>query len=59
MEYESITQKVLLLKNSILQTAKQPQHEEFYFVVFGVKIITHGNPDSNIESRCISLISYQ
>jgi hypothetical protein len=29
-------------------------HKKFYFVVSGLKIIGHGNPDSNIESTCVT-----
>jgi hypothetical protein len=28
--------------------------KQFYFVISGLKIIGHGNPDSNLESPCIS-----
>jgi hypothetical protein len=27
--------------------------KQFYFVVSGLKIIGHGNPDNNLESPCI------
>jgi len=27
--------------------------KQFYFVVSGLKIIGHGNPDNNLESSCI------
>jgi hypothetical protein len=37
-EYESVTQKVLLPIESILQDAKKLQHAQFYFVVSGLKI---------------------
>jgi hypothetical protein len=30
-------------------------HKQFYFVVFGLKIVGHGNPDNNLESLCISI----
>jgi hypothetical protein len=30
-------------------------HKQFYFVVSGLKIIGHGNPDNNLESPCTSL----
>jgi hypothetical protein len=49
MEYESVSRKFLLLIESILQIAKQLQHVQFYFVISGLKIISHGNPDSNLE----------
>jgi len=29
-------------------------HKQFYFVVYGLKIIGHGNPDNNSESSCMS-----
>jgi hypothetical protein len=48
-EYESVTQKVLLPLESLLQNAKQLRHAQFYFAVSGLK--GHGNPDSNLESR--------
>jgi hypothetical protein len=54
-EYQSVTQKALLLIESILYNAKQLQHVQFYFVVSGYKIIGHGNPDNNLESLCICL----
>jgi hypothetical protein len=53
-EYKSVTQKVLLLTESILQNSKQLQHAQFFFVVSGLKIIGHGNPDNNLESHCIT-----
>jgi hypothetical protein len=49
-EYESETQKVLLHVESISQNAKHFQHAQLYFVVSGLKIIGHGNPDNNLES---------
>jgi hypothetical protein len=30
-------------------------HTQFYFVVSGLKIIGHGNPDSDFESHCIRI----
>jgi hypothetical protein len=53
MEYESVTQKVLILMELIPQNAEQLQRDAFYFVVSGLKIIGHGNSDSNLESHCI------
>jgi hypothetical protein len=60
-EYESVTQKVLLSVESKLHNAKELQHaslsghvSSFISVVSGLKIIGHGNPDNNLESRCIS-----
>jgi hypothetical protein len=44
MEYENVTQKVLLVVVSMLQNAKQLRHARFYFVVSGLKIIGHENP---------------
>jgi hypothetical protein len=52
-EYENLTQIVLLSIKSILQNAKQLQSKQFYFVVFGLKIIGHGNPDSVLETHSI------
>jgi hypothetical protein len=37
MEYESVTQKVLLLIESILQNARQLQQARLHFVMFGLK----------------------
>jgi hypothetical protein len=54
-EYESVTQEVLLPVESILQNAKQLQRAQFYFVVSGLKIIGHRNPDNNLESHSISV----
>jgi hypothetical protein len=55
MEYENIIRKLLLSIESIQHNAKQLQHacvffarEQFYFVVSGLKIIVHGNPDNNL-----------
>jgi hypothetical protein len=36
----------------MLQNAKVLYHVQFYFSVSGLKIIGHGNPDSNLESHC-------
>jgi hypothetical protein len=33
-------------------------HKQFYFVTCGLKIIGHGNPDNNLESLCIYLVSF-
>jgi hypothetical protein len=30
-------------------------HKQFYFVISGLKIIGHENPDNNLESPCISV----
>jgi hypothetical protein len=46
MEYENMTQRVLLLAELMLQNAKQLQHAHLYFIVSGLKIIGHGNTDS-------------
>jgi hypothetical protein len=54
IEYERVTQKVLLFLGSMVQNAKQLQHAQFYFVVSGLKIIGHGNPHNNLESLCFS-----
>jgi hypothetical protein len=32
--------------------------KQFYFVVSGLKIIGHGNPNNNLETLCISVPSY-
>jgi hypothetical protein len=37
MQYENVTQNVLLLIESILQNAKQLQHVRLYFVSSGLK----------------------
>jgi hypothetical protein len=51
MEYESVTQKVLLPVESILQNAKQLQHsttftlrKQLYFVVSGLKMYRPRKP---------------
>jgi hypothetical protein len=54
-EYESVSQKDLLSVESVLKNASQLQHVGLYFVVSGLKIIGHENPDNNLESLCISL----
>jgi hypothetical protein len=33
-------------------------HKQFYFVVSGLKIIGHGNPDNNLESPCILYVLF-
>jgi hypothetical protein len=33
------------------QNAKQLQHVQFYFVISGLKIAGHGNPDTYLESH--------
>jgi hypothetical protein len=53
MEYEIVTLEVLLLVESILQNDKQLQRGIFYFVISGLNITGHGNPDSNLESPSI------
>jgi hypothetical protein len=59
-EYESVTPKVLLLIELILQNVKQNFLSSdfiflnrFYFIVSGLKILGHGNPDNNLESYCV------
>jgi hypothetical protein len=59
MEYVSAIQKVSLFVESILQNAKQLQHVQFYSLVFGLKIIGHGNPDNNLESHCTTTSNYR
>jgi hypothetical protein len=54
-EYESATQRVLLFIEPILQTAEQLQHARIHFVVSGLKIIGHENPDDNLQTYCISI----
>jgi hypothetical protein len=49
MEYENVIPKLSLLIESILKSTKQFYHAQFYFVVSGLKIIGHGNPDNNLE----------
>jgi hypothetical protein len=51
MEYESVTNKVLLFVELILYNTKQFQHFHLYFVVCGLKIIGHGIPDNNLKSH--------
>jgi hypothetical protein len=57
-EYVSVTQKVLLLIESMLQNAKQLQHARLFWHVSSLKIIGHGNPDNNLESHCIYIYIY-
>jgi hypothetical protein len=52
MEYESVTQKVLLLIESMQQNAKQLQHAHLSWHVSGLKIIGHRNIYNNVESHC-------
>jgi hypothetical protein len=52
-EYESVTQKVLLFSESILQNTKQLQYMQFYFVVLSLKITGYGNTDNNLELHCV------
>jgi hypothetical protein len=59
MEYESVTQKVLLLIQSMLRNTKQLQTARLSWhvrcpsgVVSGLKIVGQGNPDNNLESHC-------
>jgi hypothetical protein len=60
MEYESVTQKVLLSIESILQDAKQLQHAHLSWLVsilfscFRFENIGHGNRDNNLESPSTS-----
>jgi hypothetical protein len=62
-EYESVTQKLLLFIDSMLQNAKQFHYstpfifrKQFSFVLSGLKIIGHGESDNNLESNCICLV---
>jgi hypothetical protein len=56
-EYESVTQKVLF-GNAVLASldvlidlvALSIFRKQFYFVISGLKIIGHGNPDNKLES---------
>jgi hypothetical protein len=59
MEYENVTQSVLFYIESIVQNAEQNFlsytsifRKQFYSVLSDLKIIGHGNPDSNLESHC-------
>jgi hypothetical protein len=52
-KYESVTDKVLLLVEPILQNAKELQHARLPWHV-KLKIIGHGNPENSLESHCIS-----
>jgi hypothetical protein len=58
-EYESVTQKVLLLIESILKNAKQLQHARLSWHVSGLKIMGNGNFDINLESHCMSRSIYR
>jgi hypothetical protein len=57
-EDESLTQKVLF-DNAVLTELMFDWlsytfffRKQFYFVVSGLKIVGHGNPDNNLESSC-------
>jgi hypothetical protein len=58
MKYESVTQKVLF-GNAVFAVLMSRlsytfiYRKQFYFVVSGLKIIGHVNPDNNLESSCI------
>jgi hypothetical protein len=58
VEYVTVTEIVLLSIESILQITKQLQLARLFFVVSGLKIIGHGNPDNNLESTCILVTVY-
>jgi hypothetical protein len=51
-ECESVNRKGLLLIESILQNSKQLQQSQFYFVISGLKMTGHRNPDDNLELHC-------
>jgi hypothetical protein len=55
MECRNVTQEVLLLIGSFVQNAKQ--HASLYFLFSGLKIMDHGNLDSNLESLYILVYS--
>jgi hypothetical protein len=56
MEYKLI---FLSMANSPEFTLNNFQHEQFYFVVSGSKIIVHGNPENNLEMTVyISALKY-
>jgi hypothetical protein len=52
-EYESVTQKVLFGGQWNFFTYTFIFLKQFYFILSGVKIMGHGNPDNNLESLCI------
>jgi hypothetical protein len=54
MEYESVTQKVLLRIESMLQNAKQHQNARQSWHVRCPSGIQFPNPDNNLESHCIT-----
>jgi hypothetical protein len=54
MEYESVTQKVVLFAESIL-IYTFIFRKQFYIFVSGLKIIGQGNPDNNSDSHCFSI----
>jgi hypothetical protein len=61
MEYESVIQNALFVE-SVLKSCKKIlqrtllewRASSVYLVVSGLKITGHRNPDSNLESLCIS-----
>jgi hypothetical protein len=52
MEYEIVTQKVSLTIELILENENNSNVRNFFFVLSGLKIISHGNPNNNLESPC-------
>jgi hypothetical protein len=48
-EYENVTQRVLLLQNQYCRILNNFNMRSF-FILSGLKIIGHGNPDVNLES---------
>jgi hypothetical protein len=50
MEYENVSQKVLLLLESTFWITIFIFRKQYYFVFPGLNIIGHRNPDNNLES---------
>jgi hypothetical protein len=55
-EFESVTQKVVLRIESVLENGKQHQRLQFYLVVSGLKIIGHGNPNNKLKLHCTFML---
>jgi hypothetical protein len=53
MEYEYVIQIVDCVRNKTFFNHTFIFRKQFYFIFSILKIIGHGNPDSNLESLCV------
>jgi hypothetical protein len=53
MEYKIVIEKGFITDRLNFLSYIFIFRKQFYSVVFGLKIISHGNPDNNSESHCI------